>query len=181
VLPPDSRAARACEAFEAVSRGDFVTASLWLGVGTGPRPLVVVTPAIGSGRHATEIATLCQALRNEGLAAVAIDLPLQGERASTKLSDRLMHCAMQSELAATDRLLWDEFLRQSALDIAAATEALARRPEILLERLACVAFEPGGQAAAGWASRDPRVRACLVVPPDADAGQIASTLREQLA
>lgn len=181
MLSPASYAARDCEAFEAVSRGDFVTAALWLGAGTGARPLVVVTPAIGSGKHAAEIATLCRALRRVGLAAAAIDLPLQGERASTKLSDRLAHCATQSERATTDRLLWNEFLRQSALDIAAATDALAGRPEILLERLACVAFEPGGQAAAGWASRDPRVRACLVIPPDADADQIASTLREQLA
>jgi hypothetical protein len=141
----------------------------------------VVTAAIGSGKHAAPVATLCRALSKQGLAAAAIDLPLQGERASTKLSDRLAQCATQRELAATDRLLWDEFLRQSALDISAATEALAKRPEILLERLACVAFEPGAEAGAGWASRDPRVRACLVVPADAAPDSIASNLREQLA
>jgi dienelactone hydrolase len=181
VLARDSSGACDGEAFEVVSRGDFVEGLLWPGAGVGPRPLVVVTPAIGSGKRAAEIATLCRALSKQGLAAVAIDLPLQGERASAKLSDRLTHCATQRELAATDRLLWDEFLRQSALDLEAATAALARRPEISLERLACVAFEPGSRAATGWASHDPRVRACLVVAPDVDADRIASTLRGQLA
>jgi dienelactone hydrolase len=181
VPAPDAIAACACEAFEAVSRGDFVLGLLWLGPGSGPRPLVLITPPIGSGKHAIEIRALCRTLSQQGLAAAAIDLPLQGERASTKLSDRLTQCATRSERAASDRLLWDEFLRQSALDIAAATEALVRRPEILPERLACVAFEPGAEAGAGWASRDPRVRACLVVPPDAAPDSIASNLREQLA
>ena len=179
--PPDAFAACACEAFEAVSRGDFVLGLLWLGPGAGPRPLVLITPPIGSGKDATEITALGRALSQHGLAAAAIDLPLQGERASTKLSDRLTRCATQSERAASDRLLWDEFLRQGALDLAAAAAALARRPEIQLERLACVAFEPGAEASAGWASRDPRVRACLVVSPGADPDPIASLLREQLA
>jgi hypothetical protein len=169
------------EAFEAVSRGDFVRGLLWLGAGRGPRPLVIVTPALGSDKHATEIAALCRALRKEGLAAAAIDLPLQGERASSKLSERLSHCATRSERAATDQLLWDAFLQQSALDIAAATGALARRPEIRLDRLACVAFEPGGEAGAGWASQDARVRACRVLARGAEPAPIASDLREQLA
>jgi dienelactone hydrolase len=169
------------EAFEAVSRGDFVRGLLWLGAGNGPRPLVVVTPALGSDKHATEIATLCRALCKEGLAAAAIDLPLQGERASTKLSERLRSCATHSERAATDRLLWEAFLRQSALDIAAVTEALAPRPELRLDRLACLAFEPGGEAGAGWASHEPRVRACRVLARGADPARIASDLREQLA
>ena len=179
MLAPDSSCAG--ETFEVVSRGDFVTGRLWLGPGAVPRPLVLITPPIGSGKDASEITMFCRALSQHGLAAAAIDLPLQGERASTKLSERLTHCATHSELAASDRLLWNEFLRQGALDMAAAAEALARRPEILVERLACVGFEPGAEAGAGWASGDPRVRAHLVVLPGADPGPIASRLREQLA
>jgi hypothetical protein len=153
-----------------------VTGRFLAGAGTGPswswsRP-------IGSG---IRLRSRRSAGTRRGAGRGRDRSPLQGKRASTKLSDRLAHCAAQSERAATDRLLWDEFLRQSALDLAAATEALARRPEILLERLAYVAFEPGAAAGAAWASRDARVRACLVVPPAAAPDAIAARLREQLA
>ena len=169
------------EAFTVVSRGDLVEGRLLLGSARGPSPLVVVTPALGSDRCACSVATLCRALRQAGLSAAAIDLPLQGERASAKLSDRLVRSATQRERADADRLLWEEFLRQSAHDLSATCAALARRPEIRGERIGCVAFEPGAEAAAAWAARDARVRICLAVATDVDPERIARQLREQLA
>ena len=169
------------EAFAVVSRGDFVTGLLLRCSARGPHPLVLITPALGSDKHARTIATLCRALCQEGLCAAAIDLPLQGARASAKLSDRLVRCATQRQRTESDRLLWDEFLRQSALDLAATCAALARRPEIRSERIGCVAFEPGAEAAAAWAAREARLRTCLAVAPDADPERIARQLREQLA
>jgi len=147
----------------------------------GPRPLVLITPALGSDKRAPAIASLCHALCHEGLSAAALDLPLQGERASAKLSDRLMRCATRREWGESDRLLWDEFLRQSALDLGAIRDALAHRPEIRAERIGCVAFEPGAAAAIAWAVRDAHVRACLPATADADPARIALDLREQLA
>ena len=179
--PSDPLAAGVCEAFEAVSRGDFVRGLLWRGAGPSPRALVVVTPALGSGKHAPEITALCRALSGQGLLAAAIDLPLQGERASSKLSDRLVHCATRGGLREADRLLWSEFLKQSALDLEASTAQLAGREGLSPLRLGCAAFEPGAEAAAGWAAREPRVRVCLRLPPGSDPDGIAARLREQLA
>ena len=179
--PSDPLAAGVCEGFEAVSRGDFVRGLLWRGAAPSPCALVVVTPALGSGKLAPEITALCRALSKQGLVAAAIDLPLQGERASSKLSGRLLRCATRGDLGEADRLLWDEFLKQSALDLEASTAALTRREGLPPLRLGCAAFEPGAEAAAGWAAREPRVRVCLRLPPGSDPHRIAAQLREQLA
>lgn len=178
---PGSFAASEGEAFAAVSRGDFVEGLLWLSPLRGPRPLVVVTPPLGSDKRTSAIATLCRTLCSEGLSAAAIDLPLQGERASAKLSERLVRAATRRERDESERLLWEEFLRQSALDLEAVRTALARRPEIRCERIGCVAFEPGAEAAAAWAAQDARARICVPAAPDADPARIARELREQLA
>lgn len=169
------------EAFTVVSRGDFVTGLLFSSSPRGPHPLVLVTAALGSDKRSSTIARLCRALVHEGLCAAVIDLPLQGERASAKLSDWLLRCVTQRDRTEADRLLWDEFLHQSALDLSATCTALARRPMILGERIGCVALNPGAEAAAAWAARDGRVRTCLVADPDADPERIARQLREQLA
>jgi hypothetical protein len=165
------------ERFEGVSRGDHVPGRLWLGAGAGRRPLVLVAPALGAGKDASEVAALCRALASEGLAAAAIDLPLQGERASTKLSARLAACASRAERGGRDALLWDEFVRQAALDLGAARAALARRREIEPARAACVAFEPGAAAAAAWAASEPAVGACLHAERGAQAAPLARRLR----
>lgn len=176
-----SFAAREGEAFTAVSRGDLVAGRLWCSSAPGSRPLVLITPPLDADKHARAVEVLVRALCREGLAAAAIDLPLQGERANAKLSARLLRCARQRERSASDQLLWDEFLRQSALDLEAARAALAGRAGLRAERIGCVAFEPGAAAAVAWAARDAHVRACLPASPDADPERIARDLREQLA
>jgi dienelactone hydrolase len=167
--------------FEVESRGDRVPGRLWLGAGAAARPLVLVAPALGASKDAPEVEALCRALAGGGLAAAALDLALQGERASAKLSARLAACARSRERGGADRLLWDEFLRQTTHDLAAALAALTARREIDTRRLGCVAFEPGADAVAGWAEAEPRVLALRrVAAPPADAADLAAELRERL-
>ncbi len=169
------------ERFELVSRGDLVPGRLWLGASSRPRPLVLVAPPLGAGKDASDVAALCREIAAAGMAAAAIDLPLHGERASTKLSARLAACAAHEARAGMDRVLWDEFLRQAALDLGAAREALARRREVEPMRSACVAFEPGAAAAAGWAASDAAVALCLRVERGAEPAALVARLRRELA
>jgi dienelactone hydrolase len=166
--------------FEFVSRGDPVAGRLWIGPSEGTRPLVLVAPGLGSSKRAPEVEALCGALARAGLAAAAIDLPLQGERASRKLSARLLDCAQARGRSPTDGRLWAEFVRQTASDLAAAVAALASRADLATERLACVAFEPGAEAAEAWAARDPRVERVERVAAGAAADPLARRLRAQL-
>jgi hypothetical protein len=166
--------------FEFVSRGDPVAGRLWIGPSEGPRPLVLVTPGLGSSQRTPEVEALCRALVQYGLAAASIDLPLSGERASRKLSARLLDCAPRRERSAADERLWAAFVRQTACDLAAAAEMLASRGDLAAGCLGCVAFEPGAEAAAQWAARDPRVRSVQRIAAGAAADEIARRLRERL-
>ncbi len=172
---------RACERFELVSRGDLVHGLLWHDSGSGRRPLVLVAPAVGSAKDAPEVEALCQALVAAGLVAAAIDLPLQGERASAKLSARLARCASGLASAAVDPLLWREYLRQVACDLDATRAALTRRDIIAPGAVGCAAFEPGAAAALDWAANAPDLRAVQPLTPTADPVPVAASLREQLS
>lgn len=165
--------------FEFTSRGDPVAGRLWSAASTRALPLVLVAPALGASQRAPEIEALCAALARGGLAAATIDLPLQGERASRKLSARLLACATRPRDAADERL-WEEFVRQAALDLASAADALASRGELAAARLGCVAFEPGAEAAARFAERDPRVLSFRRVEPGTPAAEIVRALQERL-
>jgi dienelactone hydrolase len=166
--------------FEFVSRGDPVAGRLWIGPSESACPLVLVAPGLGSSQRAPEVEALCRALVHAGLAAAVIDLPLAGERASRKLSARLLDGALRRERSAADERLWAEFVRQTAADLAAAAEALAGRPDLETGALGLVAFEPGAGAAAGFAASDPRVRSVQRVAAGVPAAEIARALREGL-
>ena len=165
--------------FALVSRGDPVSGLLWIGPAEAARPLVLVTPALGSSTDAPEVAALCRALAAAGLAAAALDLPLQGERASRKLSARLLDCARR-EKSATDQRLWHAFLRQAALDLAAAAGELASHATLDARQLGCVAFDPGGEAALEWAAREPRMRALRRIAGNVATAEVVSFVRERL-
>ena len=164
--------------FALISRGDPVGGRLWLGAGLA-RPLVLVTPPLGSATDAPAVAALCAALAAAGLAAAALDLPLQGERASRKLSARLAASASH-ERSTADQRLWDAFLRQAALDLAAAVRELGTRREVDARRLGCVAFEPGAEAALAWAEREPRARAVRRVAGNVATAELVAFVRERL-
>jgi dienelactone hydrolase len=170
------------ERFEVASRGDLVPGRLWRGAAAvGPRPLVLIVPPLGAGKDAGEVEALARAIAGEGWAAAAIDLPLQGERASAKLSARLAACAARPPGAGADRLLWEEFLRQTAHDLRATLAALARRAALADALVACVAFAPATEAAETFAAREPRVRSVLRAEPGAPVGDLVGALRRAFA
>jgi hypothetical protein len=181
VPEPFSFRAPAYERFEVVSRGDLVPGLLWRNPARGRCPLVLIAPAVGSAKEAPEVEALCRALLAAQVSAAAIDLPLQGERASAKLSVRLAHCASGRPLGPADQLLWHEYLRQVALDLDATRAALARGDGVRPEAVGCVAFEPGGAAALAWAARAPDLRVCRAATAAADARELAAILRGQLS
>ena len=153
---------------------------LWGARGETLRPLVLVVPALGSSQSAPEVEALCRALAGRGLAAVTLDLPLHGERASAKLSARLLACASRPEKSGADARLWAAFVEQTACDLAAAADAAAARHGVAAGTLACVAFEPGAEPATRWAARDPRVQSVVRPPRETPAGEIVRLVRERL-
>lgn len=169
------------ERFEVASRGDLVPVRLWRGAGPGPRGLVLILPALGAGKEAVEVAELAQAIAGEGWSAAALDLPLQGERASAKLSARLAACAAHPPATDPDRLLWEEFLRQATHDLGAALAALVRREALADGRVACIAFAGATAAAEAWAAREPRVRCLLRAVHGASAPELVGAVRRSLA
>jgi dienelactone hydrolase len=181
-VPEPSVSQPESERFEVASRGDLVPARLWRGAAAvGRRPLVLIVPPLGAGKDAGEVEALARAIAGEGWAAAAIDLPLQGERASAKLSARLAACAARPPGAGADRLLWEEFLRQAVHDLAATLAALARRGARADAGLACVAFAPATAAAEAWAACEPRVRTLLRAEPGAPARDLVGALHRALA
>ncbi|MEN8160538.1 MAG: hypothetical protein ABFS41_10755 [Myxococcota bacterium] len=137
----------ACE-FAFASRGDPVAGRLWLPDGAGPHALALVTGGIGD---TTPTAPLCETLAANGVAAACFDLPLQGARASRKLSDRLVRAARSEAPTRTEARLVDAFRKQVAADLSAARAVLVARSDVDGGRLACLALEPGAEAAAAWA------------------------------
>jgi hypothetical protein len=169
------------ERFEVASRGDLVPGRLWqAGGASGARPLVLIVPAPGSGKDAGEVVALARAIAAEGWAAAAIDPPLQGERASAKLSARLAACAAQPPAEGVDRLLWEEFVRQTALDLGATLDALGRRGALDAARTTCVAYAPAA-AAEAWATREPRIGILLRAERGTAPEDLVRRLRQQLA
>jgi hypothetical protein len=154
------------ERFEVISRGDVVPGLLWRGA-SASAPLVLIAPALGAGKDAGDVATLARACLGAGWDVAAVDLPLQGERASAKLSARL---AAQPRSAA-DRLLREEFVRQAAFDLAAARAELSARTGA--GRFACVACAPSAAAAEAFGAREPRVPVVVAEAGAAPAALVA--------
>jgi hypothetical protein len=154
------------ERFEVISRGDVVPGLLWRGA-SASAPLVLIAPPLGSGKDAGEVAALARACLAEGWAAAALDLPLQGERASAKLSARLA----AEPGGEADRLLREEFVRQAALDLAAVRAALAARTGA--ERFACIACAATRAAAETFAAREPRLPVVAAAAGAAPAALVA--------
>lgn len=175
---PSSFRDSGAQRFEVSSRGDLVPGLLWCG--GARRALVVIAPAPGLGKAAPSVAALGSALAGRGLAAAALDLPLQGERASAKLSARIARCAEHGPASPTDHLLWEEFVRQAAHDLTAALDALRRRGELARLPVACAAHPRASAAAEAWARDDERVRAVLEVDPAGEASLAAARIAAAL-
>jgi dienelactone hydrolase len=161
--------------FAFTSRGDPVSGRLWLPESAGPHPLALVTAGLGDGAGA---APRCEALAANGVAAACFDLPLQGARASRKLSDRLLRAVRSEAPTRAEAQLVEAFRKQVAADLSAARAVLLARSDLDGGRLACLALEPGAEAAAAWGGQ---IGVTVVRCAPSDAGgaiaELAATLR----
>lgn len=104
-----------------------------------------------------------------GAAVASIDLPLHGERRSTKLTNRLLS-TLHAEIAASNggaldvrsRQLWIEFARQAIADLKHGLDAMTSLAEIDGERIAYASFSIGSMLGALFCALDPRPRAAAL-------------------
>jgi len=146
--------------FEITSRGDRLAVRLQAPATAAPRSLAVVLCA-----DAAAVEPL------DGVATLALDLPLLGERASPKWTERLARCLADGPSTPADEALLDDFASQAAHDVGAALDACA---ELLgaTPRAALLGVGPGACVAGRLAERDPRIGAFVLAPaglaPDLD-------------
>lgn len=147
------------QAFEVVSRGDFVPGHLHRPVGEARSPLVLVLDGSGTWARGTD----------HGLAIARIDLPLLGERRSPKLTERLVggHARLirDEPLDADTRALVEEFARQAISDVVRTLEALGEHPGLDGNRVALVGTGIGASVCAWALPFAPGVRACVLAGP----------------
>lgn len=151
-----------CERFEYTSRGDRVSGRLLLPeTRGGRRPLVLVGHGAGGSKDADYLDAAVGPWVRGGAAVASIDFPLHGERASAKLSERLL----TSLAPGADRgaePLWLDFAAQAVVDLERALDALALHPEVDAERVAYAGFSLGTILGALFCAGEARVRAAAL-------------------
>lgn len=149
------------------SRGDWVTGRLWLPHAAGPHPLVLVSAPLG---HDTErVHPLCAGIAAGGAAAACFDLPLHGARSSRKLSAERLLAADATKPTPAEAALRSAFRSQVAADLDAARARLVARADLDAKHVACLALEPGAEAAAAWARQQPDLHLLRCTMQDAEA------------
>ena len=167
-----------CDALEFSSRGDRVVGQLVLPEGPGPHPVVLLAHGLTASRNDGVMDAIGARWVREGAAVAAIDFPLHGDRASTKMTERLL-AGRAGALGAgfadtTSEMLWLEFTRQCVLDLRRFIDVLERLDSVDANRLAYVGFSLGGIVGAATCGLDPRPRgAALAI---AGAGPEGSVL-----
>jgi dienelactone hydrolase len=163
---PESFGNSRCQRFEFACRGDRVPGRLLLpSHGEGPFPLILFQHGLGSHKGAPPMDAAARWVE-EGAAVACIDLPLHGERASAKLSGRLIESVESSlggsQLDPVSSALWVELARQAVLDLGRALDALASFPDVDSSRTVCAGFDLGAALASIFCAVDPRPRAAAL-------------------
>lgn len=142
---------------ELTSRGDRIQARLQLPAGApgdaGRWPLALI-----AGPDARSLP------RAEAMALAWLDLPLRGERASPKWSERLEACLARGPTGASDQTLLDGFLAQARSDVARVLDACAARDGLDAGRMAFAGLGAGALVGATLRGVEPRLRAFLLAP-----------------
>jgi len=138
--------------FEITSRGDRVVVRLRAAAADAPRALAVMLSADASAVEPLD-----------GIGTLTFDLPLLGERASPKWTERLSRCLADGPSCPADEALLADFVGQAAHDVGAALDACAR---ILgsAPQAAILGVGPGACVAAQLAEREPRIGAFVLAP-----------------
>ncbi len=166
--------------FEFSSRGDRVPGRLILPDGSDSRaPLILLQPGAGADKESEYLEMAVPWVR-AGAAVATIDLPLHGERASAKFSERLLEIVrgMASQpgapLPRRDHMLLLEFARQSVHDLSRSLDALEEFAPIDPERIGYAGLSLGGSLGAIFCSLDPRPRAVALAVAGGGAGPPAA-------
>lgn len=162
--------------FEFSSRGDRVPGRLILPEKSEDRaPLILLQPGAGSDKD-SEYLEIATPWVRAGAAVATIDVPLHGERASAKFSERLLtivhglSTAPERDLSQRDHGLLTEFVRQSVWDLSRALDALERFAPIDPQRIGYAGLSLGGSLGAVFCSLDPRPRAVALAVAGGGAG-----------
>lgn len=167
------------------SRGDRVPAHLLLPERVDAAGFLVVTqPGLRSGRGAVEVTALCKAWVSRGAAVLLVDLPLHGERASAKLSERVT-AGMRPEGVSSplERSLWVDFVRQAVADLRRGLDAAGMHPEVEGRRSAFAGFGLGARIGVLLCALEPRIAAAALAgagaglgPPELDPARFAAAI-----
>jgi len=151
------------------SRGDRVSGRLLTpSAGDGAHPLILLQPGTGRHKESPELDLAAPWVR-AGSAVASIDLPLHGERASAKFSERLLSTlddlgrAPSAEIGPRALALLLEFARQGVYDLSRTLDALVSLPGIDSSRIGYVGFGVGATLGVPFCSVDPRPRAVALV------------------
>ncbi len=183
--PPRTDRGLELRRFELTSHGDRVGGRLWLpAAGSPPFPVLIALHELG--RHAcdTSLEQVAQTLARAGRAVAAIDLPLHGGRANTKLAGRAIAAgSLGPEAPPADARLWCELVAQAVNDCARTLDALlAEVPALDSRRVACVGFGIASAIGVIYSALDARIRAAAFVgardagPPAARPARLAARL-----
>ncbi len=158
--PSKLGAARAIR-FEYSSRGDRVSGRLLLPAARGPHPLALVGHGAGGAKDVDYLDAAVGPWVRSGAAVASIDFPLHGERASAKLSERLL-ASFSAQAPDAHAGLWLEFGAQAVVDLERALDALATHPEVDVSRAVYAGFSLGTLLGAIFCAGEPRVRAAAL-------------------
>jgi dienelactone hydrolase len=162
--------------FELSSSGDRVPGRLLLPADRRPPlPLILAQHGAGGAKDADYMDTACLPWVRGGAAVASIDFPLHGDRASAKLSERILRLfEVRSDLSSFDAELWIGFVRQGVIDLRRTLAALAGLPEIDAGRIAYAGFSLGTIVGAPFCAEEPRVKAAVLAIGGGGVGPVAS-------
>lgn len=150
---------------EFTSRGDRVPGRLLLPLaGRGPFPLILLQHGAGGSKDAPYLDAAAAPWVRGGAAVASLDFPLHGERASAKLTERLLTAlggALAGEVGEAAGL-WVEFVRQAVVDLRRGLDALSSLPELDAGRIAYAGFSMGTILGAPFCAEESRLRAAAL-------------------
>jgi dienelactone hydrolase len=143
------------------SGGDRVPARLVLPPeGDDPHPLVLLQHGRRGSKSADYMDHAAGPWARGGAAVLSIDFPLHGERASAKLTEKVL--ASLGSADAAGQALWTDFVRRAVADLGRALDAAARLPELDAERTVYASFSMGSIVGGTFLGGDPRPRAAAL-------------------
>jgi len=144
-------------ALEYSSRGDRVAARVLVPAsGDGPFPLVIAQHGLGHHKANETMDTIVLPWARAGAAVASIDFPLHGERASAKLSERVM------ARDPRDGGLWRDLAEQAVADLRRLLPALDADERIDSSGPVYAGFSLGAILGTIFCAEEPRIAAAAL-------------------